>query len=120
MGIVKHAMLFTQIILACLPTAVLSNTEPIEVEIVAFGYTKPVGHVSLAVVGPAYQLAVEELQTKYNGTFNFTLTFVNDQGTANCVSMTQNGDDMLSKWYYGQDRSKKVSAVVVGGKQVNQ
>jgi hypothetical protein len=95
-------------------------TTPINVEILGFGYKNPaVGHTSLALIGPTYRLAVEELQKKYSDNFNFSINFLYEEGAINCVSMNQNGDDILSRWYYGKNRTSMVSAVFVAGK-INQ
>ena len=92
-----------------------SAISPIDVLIVSFGY--PGGRVfefvpQLTVSGPPYSLAVDELNRRYNRTFNFT--YVN-AGSPSCLSAKglEKPTDVLADFYYKIIRPKRIVLFVI-------
>ena len=85
------------IVYSSLATLIGCSPTPVEVMIVAFGSSAPYGVASMAITGPTFEVAVEELGRKYNNSFNFSYTF---PGAHSCLSVIKTEDDDLSKWYY--------------------
>jgi hypothetical protein len=101
----KRAFLFLTV---CSSLAiVIQSLSPVEVMVLAFGTAAPFGVPSISITGPAYEVAVEELGRKYNGTFNFTYSF---SRAHSCLSVIETDDDILSKWYY---RYKPSGGIIV-------
>ena len=98
---------------------VYGETRPrVEVDIVFFGYpgadshTFAPGHSQYSISGPSYELAVEELQRRYNDTFQFN--FIHSSAHT-CLNVVQEPNDVLAAFYYRQWRADKVMGFVNPG-----
>ncbi|OQV17936.1 hypothetical protein BV898_08063 [Hypsibius exemplaris] len=95
-------------------TSSLNTSRPaVEVEIVAFGaVTGTRSRTSLAVLGPTYSLAVEDLQRKYNKSLHFTYS---ESGARTCLTVVDKPSELLADYYYRRKKQGKVFVFVYGG-----
>jgi hypothetical protein len=110
--------------LACLQLVFLvsgkSGNEVVEVEIATWGLTKPVATLlgTLPFIGPVLDSSVEKMRVKYAGKINFTLTYVVDGKSKNCLDLADNIDYLMSKWYYERGRAADVSVFIGPGRKI--
>ncbi|OQV17935.1 hypothetical protein BV898_08062 [Hypsibius exemplaris] len=91
-----------------------NNSRPaVEVEVVAFGaVTGTRSQTSLAVLGPTFSLAVEDLQRKYNKSLHFTYS---ESGARTCLTVVDKPSEFLADYYYRREKAGKVFVFVYGG-----
>jgi hypothetical protein len=110
-------MLFTILIsILSFPRALPDRV--VNVEIATWGLTKPATTAlgTLPFIGPVLDSSVEKMQLKYANRINFTLTYVVDGKSKNCLELADNIDYLMSKWYYGRGRSADISVLIGPGK----
>ena len=96
---------------ACLCNATTRDSE-MEVMVVAFGPTGPMALATLSRNTPVYELAVNDLARKYNGSLRFSYTLVPGK---NCLQTAQREEDILAKGYYELRRPNRVLVFISPG-----
>ena len=61
--------------------------------------------VSAVFTGPAMEIAVEEVNEIYRGRLHFSLQLLADPRIADCTSMTDNVQDVVSEYIYRKERT---------------
>jgi hypothetical protein len=87
------------------------------VEIVTLGYIYPNAGASLAYQGPALDVAIEELRKTYGQSMDIKHTLLVDPKIANCPSLAENAEHMLSKWYYQSRTMANATAIISTSKK---
>ena len=113
-GIVVMIMAFS---VACHAEQDLTSSHPIDVAIISFGYRG--GSVfeilpQLTISGPPNAVAIDELNRRYNRTFNFTYI---DSGCAACLAAAPFGkpNQVLADFYYRVWRPGTVVLFLIAG-----
>ena len=73
--------------------------------------------------GPAFALALESVNEKFNTTFRLSLTYMLHAHYKTSQNLEENAVNMMSRWYYKQRRDSSVLSVIVNIdmlKRVNQ
>ena len=85
-----------------------------EVLVVAFGGTGEFSLATLSRSTPIYELAVNDLARKYNGSLRFSYTLVPGR---NCLRAAQREEEVLAKWYYKLRRPNRVLVFISPGSE---
>ena len=83
-----------------------------EVMVVAFGWTGPMALTTLSRSTPIYELAVNDLARRYNGSLRFSYTLVPGRI---CLRAAQREEDVLAKGYYELRRPNRVLVFISPG-----
>ena len=94
------------------------DREVIQVEIGCPSFLSLINSVSISFMGPALEAAIADSNSRYAGTFNFSLTYltdfanVKDPNSLNAASVL-----LVAQWFYQQRRwTDGISAIVTPGK----
>ena len=91
----------------------------LNVEIAAIGYySHPQNLAALVYSLPAMELAIEEVNAKFNNSLQLTLKPIYNRRHANCPQYLDDVQDMAAKWYY-LERQKDVLSVVISPGKLN-
>ena len=87
----------------------------LEVDIAAIGcFSRPPFLASLDWNVAPMQMAVEDVNIRFNGSVHYNLDFVYDiTHTANWRQYLDDAEDVAAKWYYRKRRAENVSLSVV-------
>lgn len=95
-----------------------SSLSVIPVEVACPGFVNLFNLVALGYLGPAFEAAITDVNHRYAGTFNFTLTYVTDPvHVRDPVALTEASVDLLAEWYYRRRLFPQtgVSAIITPG-----
>ena len=89
----------------CLDRLATSEDQPVGVEIASLGllYAETMGCLPFA--GPPQDIALDFINEKYQGIFNFSIKYIAHAGLKTCASLADNAADMVAQWYY-RDRDR--------------
>lgn len=87
----------------------------INVEIASIGHILPQNAACLPYAGPAQDVALEEINVRYRGVFNFTLTYIYDASFKTCDDVAYNAAYFLSRWIYRDRNFGSIPAVIGPG-----
>ena len=88
----------------------------VEVEIATFGFMSPRILASLNFIQPPIELAVDDMNDRYNGSIHFSVRFISfDNKPTDCQTYVQDVAFMVSRWYYIERRTGTIPIIVSDG-----
>lgn len=117
------AMIFFLFHVGKMRSAILLNlfyaglVHSVEIDIVTLGILQPTEVLALALKLPAYELAVETANERYNGSLHLNFKAVYESSIEKCTDYLDNADRLLSRWYYRERRpwQQVVSVIAISG-----
>ncbi|OWA51154.1 hypothetical protein BV898_15648 [Hypsibius exemplaris] len=84
----------------------------IRVEIASVGHIYPDSLGCLPYVGPPQDIALDMIQRKYEGVFNFSLQYIFDRRIKSCNELGDNAVNLLAPWLFKPRNAKIVRALI--------
>ncbi|OWA51161.1 hypothetical protein BV898_15655 [Hypsibius exemplaris] len=84
----------------------------INVEIASLGHIYPDNGGCLPYAGPSQDIALQMIQEKYQGTFNFSMRYVFDRKIKSCNELADNVVDLASNWWFKTRNRNSIPALI--------
>ncbi|OWA53488.1 hypothetical protein BV898_17915 [Hypsibius exemplaris] len=88
---------------------------PIQVEIGSVGNIYPDNMSCLPYGGPPQDMALEYINRRYQGFFNFTLTYIYEKSITSCVVLADNAAYLAAQWIYNRPSDDSILALIFPG-----
>ncbi|OWA53490.1 hypothetical protein BV898_17917 [Hypsibius exemplaris] len=88
---------------------------PIQVEIATIGHIYPESMSCLPYVAPPQDLAKAYVNRRYQGIFNFTITYIFDRTIPSCAALADHAVHLITRWFYGHKDNNTVLALIFAG-----
>ncbi|OWA51153.1 hypothetical protein BV898_15647 [Hypsibius exemplaris] len=90
-----------------------ANRHPVvNVEIASLGHIYPDNGGCLPYAGPSQDIALQMIQEKYQGTFNFSMRYVFDRKIKSCNELADNAVDLASNWWFKTRNRNSIPALI--------
>ena len=95
----------------------VASGQPFQVDIATFGFTTKNVLASLPFAQPPIELAVEDVNSHYNGTLQFNVRFISEPSLLDCKVYSEEVSKLVAEWFYKERRpeNEALSVVVSSG-----
>ncbi|XP_055348151.1 atrial natriuretic peptide receptor 1-like [Paramacrobiotus metropolitanus] len=87
---------------------------PLNVNLMTFGYSQPIYTGAIPYVGPAYDMALEDIRERYGSVLNITHTYLLNHTKGSCDSV-ENVEALLAEFYYRTEETADLTTMINPG-----